>query len=256
MARPKITLSDVFGGYNIQTSNLGSRRDVLDVIVRTFHYMWHRCGKRLCVCHFTINMPPDSNLTANDIISNMLQSWRRTLLNRNIDAEYIWVREKGDHASSCHPHYHVFTLLPGRAFQFAKAISRRLNDLLSRRLGKPVMLVHVNPPREDSFCWGKKVSARLDNLADAVFWTSYLAKVGTKEAPPCQRSFGFSKGFLNSQPPPFEISPEWEARCDEFESEDFRMSDEDWQTWGYGSMTPAEYLNFDPETGGPYVKRT
>ncbi len=265
MPRPKITLSDVYEGYRIQKSQYGSRLDILDVIVKTFLYMWTRCSQRLFVCHFTVNMPPELNLTANDSICNMLQSFRRTLENQEILAEYLWVRERGDYASSNHPHYHIFILLPGKHFQFAKGIANRLNELLSRRLGKPVKLLHVNPPDSDRFCWGKKVSAKLDNLGDAIHWTSYIAKVKTKAAPPLQRSFGRSKGYLQGPLPPpspaeeifkFVSRPVEEEEPDyDFESMDVSMSEEEQESFGYGDVNLEQYVDFNPQTGGPYEKK-
>ncbi|OQA87836.1 MAG: hypothetical protein BWY31_00490 [Lentisphaerae bacterium ADurb.Bin242] len=264
MPRPKITLSDVYEGYRIQKSLYGSRCDILDVIVKTFRYMWTRCSQRLCVCHFTVNMPPELNLTANDSICNMLQSWRRTLENRKILAEYLWARERGDYASVPHPHYHIFLILPGRQFQYAKAIANRLDELLSRRLGRPVKLLHVNPPNRDGFCWGKKVSEKLGNLGDAIHWVSYLAKVKTKEAPPFKRSFGRSKGYLKGplpSPSPIvveifkSIGVSFDEPDDDFESMDVSMSEEEQESFGYGDVNPEEYVNFDPQTGGPYEKK-
>ena len=59
-------------------------------------------------------------------------------------------------------------------------IAVHLNRLLAKRLGKDCKEFHINPPQKgNSFRMGKKVTGKLYNLDDDVYWTSYLAKVST-----------------------------------------------------------------------------
>ncbi len=259
MARPVIVQTDKFEDYPVFQDPNGSRLEILQAIKNTFDYLWTACNRRLYVCHFTIHLEQCFDQEGNDFISGTLQSWRKTMLNHKIKAEYLWVREQGDQSSDYHPHYHVFVIIQGKFIQAAQGIAENLNRLLGKRLQTDRQVVRINPPQSDGFRWGKKVSAKLDNFADAISWVSYLAKASTKQAPPGQKTFSFSKGYLKAQPPEV-LSPEQEQQEELwFEGEKFDMSHEDWQAWGDGTQNWEEILGFNPATGETYppkFKRT
>lgn len=75
----------------------------------------------------------------------------------------------------------------------------------------------------------------------------YIAKVDTKEAPFGQKTFGFSKGFLQQH----QISALTLAEEAAFDEADLSISDEDWAAWGYEPLNWEEALNFNPATGEP-----
>lgn len=253
MGKPKIYRDKIYNNTQILQSPSGSRQEILEAIHNIFDYMWNVSHQRLYVSHFTINFPVASTLQANDYLTGALQSWRRTMQNHKIPAEYLWGREKGDFASNGHPHFHVFVIVHGKHIQAASRIAKHLNALLSCRLKDGIQRVWCNSPMRDSFLWGKKVSAKLDNLTDAIEWVSYIAKIDTKEAPFGQKTFGFSKGFLQQRPTPTPTLTLEEERFEEaaFDAADLAISDEDWATWGYEPFNWEEALNFNPATGGP-----
>lgn len=247
MGNPRIHREETYNETRIYQSPSGSRAEILAAIHQIFDYMWSVSHGRLYVCHFTVNFPSTFTLQANDFLTGTLQSWRRTMQNRRVPAEYLWGREKGDFASGGHVHFHIFVIVHGKFIQSASGIANHLNCLLSKRLKNDVRRVRCNPPLRDSFFWGKKVSAKLDNLADAIEWVSYIAKVDTKEAPFGQKTFGFSKGFLQQH----QISALTLAEEAAFDAADLSISDEDWAAWGYEPLNWEEALNFNPATGGP-----
>ncbi len=255
MARPYLLKENTFEDYNIQLDNNGSRIEILTAIVKSFHYMWDSCNKRLCVCHFTINIPRCFDLEANTMVRWTLRNWRQTMSNRKIKAEYIWAREKGDKTTKPHPHYHVFIILSGKDVQSARGVADHLNRLLASRLGEEKLkLIYINPPQADGFQWAKKVSAKLNNLADAIHWASYIAKSDTKEAPHGQKTFGFSKGFLLQEPFPVLTLEEDLQEERAFDLADLSMTDADWMAWGGGHLNLEEILDFDPRTGGSKIQ--
>lgn len=250
MGRPDIYRESIFADYPINLGDQGCRREILQAISKTLNYMWTACHQRLFICHFTVNIPADFELEANDFISSALQSWRRTMLNRKIKTEYLWAREKGDRASNGHPHYHIFVVVQGKYIQSAYEISKHLCSLIVPKLGGAATSVHCNSPHQDSYRWGKKVSAKLDNFQDAILWLSYLAKVETKAAPHGQKTFGFSKGYLYRQNI-VALSPQEERQEEvEFDLADPMMSEEEWMAWGGSHLNWEEILDFDPLTGG------
>lgn len=250
MARPELHRDPTYEGYQIQLDYNGSRVEILAAIVKSFEYMWNSCGKRLCVSHFTVNIPRYYDQEANTMVRWALRNWRQTMSNRKIKAEYIWARERGNKAAQPHPHYHVFIVLSGKDVQSAKGVAEHLNRLLANRLGEELKLVYINPPQADGFQWAKKVSAKLDNLADAIHWASYIAKSGTKEAPHGQKTFGFSRGFQQKAPVATLTLEEDRQEEAAFELADLSMTDDDWMAWGGSHLNLEEILDFDPRTGG------
>ena len=252
MARAKIWKEEQYMGYPIKKFTDGCREEILSAIVKIFHYMWDCCGKRLFVCHLTVYLPEGFNENGTGIIRSALHSWRSAKLHRNIRCEYLWCREEGD-CSNHGAHYHIFIIVPGKYIQSGYGICNDLNRLLSYRTGKDSKRIHINPPGEGSFRWGKKVSEKLDNLNDAINWASYLAKVSTKNAPYRKRTYDYSRGFRNHLSAPVAAyTLQEEKMFDEF---DLTMSAADWETWGPEDYDARKELNFDPETGGPYFPK-
>ena len=157
MGKPRIHREETYNETRIYQSPSGSRAEILAAIHQIFDYMWSVSHGRLYVCHFTVNFPSTFTLQANDFLTGTLQSWRRTMQNRRVPAEYLWGREKGDFASGGHVHFHIFVIVHGKFIQSASGIASHLNCLLSRRLQDDVRHVRCNPPLRDSFCWERFV---------------------------------------------------------------------------------------------------
>ena len=96
MGKPRIHREETYNETRIYQSPSGSRAEILAAIHQIFDYMWSVSHGRLYVCHFTVNFPSTFTLQANDFLTGTLQSWRRTMQNRRVPAEYLWGREKGD----------------------------------------------------------------------------------------------------------------------------------------------------------------
>ena len=88
MARAKIWTEEQFKGYSIQKYTDGCREEILEAIVKIFHFMWERCGRRLFVCHLTVFLPERFEANGTTIIRTALHSWRSAKLNRHIQGEY------------------------------------------------------------------------------------------------------------------------------------------------------------------------
>ena len=249
MARAKIWTEEQFKGYSIQKYTDGCREEILEAIVKIFHFMWERCGRRLFVCHLTVFLPERFEANGTTIIRTALHSWRSAKLNRHIQGEYIWCREEGLLSNHYRTHYHIFIIVPGKYIQSSQGICDDLNRLLSYRTNEDSKKVHINPPRNDGFRWGKKVSEKLDNLEDAINWASYLAKISTKHAPRGQRTYSYSQGFLRHSSDTLSYSKQEEEMFDEI---DLSLSEQDWEMWGPEPFDCRKELNFDPATGGPY----
>ena len=249
MARVKIWTEDQYMGYPIQEFSGGCREEILSAIVNIFHFMWEYCGKRLFVCHLTVFLPAEFKEDGTDILRNALHSWRSAKLHRKIRAEYIWCREEGDFSSYGRPHYHIFLIVSGKYIQSSYGICNDLNRLLSYRTGEDSKKIHINHPAKNGFRWGKKVSEKLNNLGDAIHWTTYLAKVSTKNAPYRQRTYDYSRGFRNHPLAIMSYSSQEEKLFDEL---DAAIPEQDWDAWGPGSCDWEKELNFDPRTGGPF----
>ena len=251
MARAKIWTEDQYMGYPIQKFTGGCREEILSAIVNIFHFMWENCGRRLFVCHLTVFLPVEFKEDGTDILRNALHSWRSAKLHRKIRAEYIWCREEGDFSSYGRSHYHIFLIVSGKYIQSSYGICNDLNRLLSYRTGEDSKKLHINPPRGGNFRWGKKVSEKLNNLDDAINWTSYLAKVSTKNAPYRQRTYDYSRGF-RSCPSSTVITAYSRQEESLFDELDLSISEQDWVAWGPADYDYEKELNFDPRTGGPF----
>ncbi|UDQ98866.1 inovirus-type Gp2 protein [Lentisphaerota bacterium WC36G] len=198
MSRFKIIKNDRFRDYEIQMSPEGSREDILEAIINNFEFMNESCNGRLYVCHFVVHLSDyDPNLT-NKYISDTLASFRKTMLNRKIKTEYVWVREIGHQETHEGLHYHIAVVLDGKKIQSSNNITLHLNQLLSNRLMKKCNYFHICRPQKDDYGWGKKVHKNLDNFNDTILWISYLAKCKTKGAPTYKKTFGYSKGYKNA----------------------------------------------------------
>ena len=194
-------------------------------------------------------LPENFNENGTRIIRNALHSWRSAKLHRKIRAEYLWCREEGDSSNHGRPHYHIFLIVSGKYIRSSYGVCNDLNRLLSYRTGEDSKKIHINPPREDGFRWGKKVSEKLDNLEDAIHWASYLAKVSSKNAPYRQRTYDYSRGFRNHPSSFTDFSLQEEKLFDEL---DLSISEQDWEVWSPENYDYEKELNFDPRTGGPY----
>ena len=250
MARAKIWMEEQYQGYPIQRFSDGCREEILSAIINIFHFMWEYCGKRLFVSHLTVFLPERFNENGTSIIRSALHSWRSAKLHRKIPTEYLWCREEGDSSNHGRAHYHIFLIVSGKYIQSSYGICNDLNRLLSYRTRENSKKIHINPPREKGFRWGKKVSEKLDNLGDAIHWTSYLAKVSTKNAPYQQRTYDYSRGFRNHPPVLIAAYSSQEEKL--FDELDLSISEQDFCVWGEGNYDYEKELNFDPRTGGPY----
>jgi hypothetical protein len=188
--RPKTIKKTFFRGYGIQVGENGNRKEVLDAVIDILEYMWNHCGKRLYICHFVLK-GPDSEHHA---LTEALRSFRRTKLNQKITTEYIWSREVGEKNSNF-PHCHLMIITDGAKIQSYYKIHEHLCQLMTKRLGYEFKKLHVCKPQSDSYGYGKKVTAKLDNLADAVHWLSYLTKLGNEKLPGQKKSYSYSKGY-------------------------------------------------------------
>ena len=242
MGRAIVIKDKIYEEFIIQQGAAGARKEILEVICQIYRDMWIKCSKRLYVCHFTVHIAPQYKAQANEIISGTMQSWRRTLQNRKIRAEYIWVSEQGEYSWERHSHFHIFTIVHGKYLQSAMKIAVHLNRLLAKRLGKDCKEFHINPPQKgNSFRMGKKVTGKLYNLDDAVYWTSYLAKVSTKYAPAKQKTFSYSKGFQEGMTPAIKQMLQ------------LAQNNQDWIAWGGNYLNLEKILNFNPATGKPFT---
>ena len=242
MGRAIVIKERMYEEFIIQQGAAGARKEILEAICQIYRDMWIKCSKRLYVCHFTVHLEPRYKNQANDFISGTMQSWRRTLHNRKIKAEYIWASEIGELSCDQHSHFHIFTIVHGKYLQSAMKISEHLNKLISRRLGKDSHVFHINPPQQgNSFRMGKKVTGKLYNLDDAVYWTSYIAKVATKFSPFMQKSFSRSKGFMDG------VTPEVKQMLQ------LTKNNAEWFAWGGSHLNWEKILNFNPSTGKPFT---
>ena len=241
MGRAIVTKDRMYEEFIIQQGVSGARKEILEVICQIYRDMWIKCSKRLYVCHFTVHLDKIYQNCANEIISGTMQSWRRTLQNRKIRAEYIWASEIGDASLDLHSHFHIFTIVHGKYLQSAMKIAEHLNKLVSRRMGEDSHVFHINIPQKGNcFRMGKKVTGKLYNLDDAVYWTSYIAKVSTKFAPFMQKSFSYSKGFQDG------VTPEIKYMLQ------LTKDNAEWFAWGGNHLNWEKILNFNPATGKPF----
>jgi hypothetical protein len=212
MGRPKVSREEQFEGFPIKVGKEGNRQEILVAIKRMLDYMWAKCNRRLYVCHAIIHLPGVPVEQENAILSNCLQSLRRTLFHKKIKNENVWVKETGAHGRSEQSHFHVAFVIDEKCIQSHWKIQEHIYKLLEDKVTCVRGYIYFAPPKNNCCARGMLVKKEIYDFADAFNWLSYLAKCDTKGPfASYQKSFGYSKGYKNLSVEEPETEPETET---------------------------------------------
>jgi Inovirus Gp2 len=183
-------------------------KEMLNDIKQQFSVMTRRHCKVLLV-HFVLRFPLGTfHQGNNEEISEFIKKLTNYYTYLKIGTRYIWAREQD---TSNAPHYHVALLLDGSQRHHAQTIFDEAAEIWSRIANGPLSLLHCcyHPPIGGDGNGGIMIRRPSDKASEHLYekrqafqtayiealdWTSYLAKVASKEnTPPGVRRYGSSQ---------------------------------------------------------------
>lgn len=186
-------------GYNVMgNDSLPIREDIMDVIIKSIEVYTH-CHSKTFVVFFGLNYPSHLTITDNTLLQVFMDRFLKHLDGtKGLRPMYVWVREQ---KASHNPHYHIMLLLNGQKIQsrygiMAEAV--RLWGDINQCDGTG--LVHYET---ESMMLRKDYQSFNQDVAQCIYYASYLAKVNTKgSAPHRQREYGCTQlsRFITKHP--------------------------------------------------------
>jgi protein GP2 len=198
-----ITFHSLFHGYEIQAypeKELGCFIDILARIEAVFyHHLFHHKMSKTLFMRFDLTFPltmqyPPDNMLVESFSSDLM----KYLLRKGLSPHYLWVRERkpGSH----HHHYHFVLLLNGqKTYKIWKHLQK------AEQIWHTKLCIQEPASGLIDFCNSKGNNGlhiyRNDRSAlhAGLYWSSYLAKISTKEFIPGVRNYGSSQLYHRLQ---------------------------------------------------------
>lgn len=200
MRNSNVTYAPQYKGRPIQASEqlgLGCHGEILDRLeaLLDFYIASH---SRMFVIRFDVRFP-DMGIIDNDeaLFQRFLYYFTRHLRSLGLDPAYLWVREQ---FSSRRDHMHCIFLLNGNRTRHAGSHMLKADELWSDLLGGNGhgLIHHCVAAKCGDDRSGGVMLTRNDPMFEATYdelfaWTSYLAKIATKQGTNGMRRFGSSR---------------------------------------------------------------